>query len=120
MLCPFCQREFELCQEGSGGSNRIFCYDCLPIIRDRHKRNRARYVLLRKYANRLKREKGCARCGYNEGAAAVEWHHPENDKDGDPSTLLNKSLKAYLDEVNKCILLCSNCHREIHCDNEDY
>jgi hypothetical protein len=58
---------------------------------------------------------GCQICGYNKCATALEWHHRNLDeKESDPSVLLNSSLDSYYKEIEKCILVCSNCHREIH------
>lgn len=114
MICKYCGKEFQLQQKGSGGSNRIFCYDCLPSNSNRAERNKQRYALFVEYSNRLKLERGCDRCGYKKCAAALEWHHPNNDKDGDPSSLLRQSLDKYLEEASKCELLCANCHREEH------
>ena len=114
MKCIFCGNDFTLEQRGSGGSNRIFCYDCLPIITDRKERNKTRSKLLLQLANKIKLERGCDKCGYNKCAAALEWHHPDNNKDGDPSVLLRYSFDKYIAEINKCSLLCANCHREEH------
>lgn len=114
MECLFCGREFELQQKGSGGSNRIFCYDCMPTNSNRSIRNKQRSALLLSFSNKIKLERGCDKCGYNKCATALEWHHPNNDKDGDPSVLLRRSLNKYLEEIEKCELLCSNCHREEH------
>lgn len=114
MICKNCNKEFELQQQGSGGSNRIFCYDCMPSNSNRAIRNKQRYDLLVNYSNKLKLERGCDKCGYNKCAKALEWHHPDADKDKDPASLLHISLDKYMAEVDKCILLCANCHREEH------
>lgn len=114
MKCLYCGKEFELEKKGSGGSNRLFCYDCLPKNSNRKERNKKRYELLQQYSNRLKQQRGCDKCGYNKCPTALEWHHPDNDKDNDPSLLLHYSLKRYLQEISKCQLLCANCHREEH------
>jgi hypothetical protein len=66
------------------------------------------------YSNRLKLERGCDKCGYNKCAKALEWHHSGTDKDKDPASLLHISLDKYMAEIDKCILLCANCHREEH------
>lgn len=113
MKCKFCGKDFDLISM-RGGHNRIFCYECLPVISDRATRNRARYHLLVQYSNKLKLERGCDRCGYNKCAAALEWHHLNQNKDADPSSLLRNSLDKYLEEIKKCELLCANCHREEH------
>ena len=114
MICKNCNKEFELQQQGSGGSNRIFCYDCMPSNSNRAIRNKQRYDLLVNYSNKLKLERGCDKCGYNKCAKALEWHHPGADKDKDPASLLHISLDRYMAEVDKSILLCANCHREKH------
>lgn len=61
----------------------------------------------------------CVRCslkhdGKNE--AMFDFHHldPEH-KDGTLSSMLsNKSWKVVEAELEKCVLLCSNCHRMVH------
>jgi hypothetical protein len=56
---------------------------------------------------------GCKHCGYNKCKSALEFHHinPEEKEFswGDKRTSNWEKLKA---EITKCILLCSNCHRE--------
>lgn len=114
MICINCNKEFMVEQQGSGGNNRIFCYDCMPAGLDRATRNKLRSQLLLDISNRIKIARGCDKCGYNKCATALEWHHPNNDKDGDPSILLRHSLDKYMAEAEKCMLLCANCHREEH------
>ncbi len=64
----------------------------------------------------LKEEYGskCSICGYNKCIAALEFHHKDpTEKEGKiiGSTC---SLKKQRVEAAKCILVCANCHREIH------
>ena len=59
----------------------------------------------------------CTICGYDRCTAALEFHHIDPAaKEYSPSNLINDStpLKTVFAELEKCILLCSNCHREIH------
>ena len=46
---------------------------------------------------------------------ALEFHHlnPE-EKDFGISKTLTRSMDSLRKEVDKCILVCSNCHAEIH------
>lgn len=59
----------------------------------------------------------CEKCGYSKNISALEFHHI------DPSTkefnlderhLSNTTIEKILKESDKCILVCSNCHKEIH------
>jgi hypothetical protein len=77
----------------------------------------------RKIKEELVKYKGgkCEVCGYCKCIAALEFHHvdfTEKDfnisKDG-----LTRSVEKAKEEVDKCILICSNCHRELHYQ-EDY
>lgn len=59
----------------------------------------------------------CAICGYNRCIKACEFHHLEKDKkDFSISNFLQKGkeLNILFDEARKCVMLCSNCHREVH------
>ncbi len=56
----------------------------------------------------------CSRCGYDKCQSALEFHHKDPTKKdfviGGNSLSRDKILK----EAAKCILLCANCHREVH------
>ena len=59
---------------------------------------------------------GCAICGYDKCDNALDFHHvnPQDKKfQIIAKTVLSSSL-IVAEELDKCILLCSNCHREIH------
>lgn len=59
----------------------------------------------------------CSSCGYKKNHAALNFHHLNSqDKlfELDSRSLSNHSWKAIIKEAAKCILLCSNCHQEIH------
>lgn len=58
----------------------------------------------------------CQNCGYNKCLAALDFHH--NDPRIKTITLSQRinnkpSEKTYL-ELDKCTLLCANCHRTVH------
>lgn len=58
----------------------------------------------------------CEICGYSKSIRALEFHHKDqNEKDFDIS---RAKLKVFDDsikkELDKCLLLCANCHREEH------
>ena len=57
----------------------------------------------------------CERCGYDKSSRALEFHHLNpSEKDFGISKVLTRSIQSLKEEVDKCILLCSNCHAEIH------
>lgn len=56
----------------------------------------------------------CEICGYNKCIEALEFHHI-NPKEKDFSISGGtKSFNTLKPELDKCILVCANCHREIH------
>lgn len=56
----------------------------------------------------------CSKCGYDKCTAALQFHHPDPSvKDfgiGDTFRSFDKLLK----EAKKCVVLCANCHAEVH------
>jgi hypothetical protein len=57
----------------------------------------------------------CIKCGYNKYVGALEFHHIIGDKDFNISYKGHcRSWEKVKVELDKCILVCSNCHREIH------
>lgn len=63
---------------------------------------------------------GCQSCGYNKNISALSFHHrnPENKTYGiDSRKLSNTTWESILIEVEKCDLLCLNCHAEHHNPN---
>jgi len=57
----------------------------------------------------------CCVCGYARCEAALELHHTDSSKK-DPrySRIRSSNIETLLREARKCILVCANCHREIH------
>jgi len=57
----------------------------------------------------------CERCGYNKCIRALEFHHVDPTLK-DPTVMRYHSTKweKVKVEIDKCILLCANCHREEH------
>lgn len=57
----------------------------------------------------------CCNCGYDKCESALEFHHliPE-EKEFTISTQPHMAFEKVALEIKKCILLCANCHRELH------
>lgn len=65
----------------------------------------------------------CNDCGYNKSKSALEFHHIDStQKEFSISDGNIKSFNRIITELNKCLLLCANCHREEHdrIDKGDY
>jgi predicted HNH restriction endonuclease len=58
----------------------------------------------------------CQICGYDRCIEALEFHHLDsNGKDfGISDRGYTRSWEKIKKELDKCLLLCANCHREIH------
>lgn len=57
----------------------------------------------------------CCKCGYNKNLSALDFHHIDpKRKKHDWKTLRQLSWKSIINELEKCVLLCKNCHAEIH------
>lgn len=58
----------------------------------------------------------CIRCGYNKYIGALEFHHKDpKEKDFLLSKVKNSAFNDRIKrELDKCDILCSNCHKETH------
>ena len=58
----------------------------------------------------------CSICGYDKCMGALEFHHLDKKvKENHPAYIVTRwSFKRAKKELEKCILVCANCHREIH------
>lgn len=58
----------------------------------------------------------CISCGYDKYTGALEFHHIDpNEKEFNIQKAATKKLTDSIKkELDKCIVLCANCHREIH------
>ncbi len=56
----------------------------------------------------------CQLCGYNKCLGALEFHHFLNQKNfGISETGCTRSWQRIEKELELCVLLCANCHREV-------
>lgn len=57
----------------------------------------------------------CNNCGYCRNYSALEFHHFDpSQKEFESDVGRHKSWDKFITELKKCVLLCSNCHREEH------
>lgn len=81
----------------------------------KYSKNQDNKGLLRKLLLIKERGNKCEKCGYNKNITALEFHHLKDKQFTlDIRNLGRKSIDVIKEEVNKCLLLCSNCHQELH------
>jgi len=59
----------------------------------------------------------CERCGYKRCKDALEFHHRDSTEKSfsvSKAMVHIRSWEAIRAELDKCDLLCANCHRELH------
>lgn len=109
VVCTKCGRKYHYVVKEKGkphkGHTRTVCNSCM--------------VNERRFAKReqLVREAGgkCERCGYDRYPGALHFHHlDEENKLFNISGSHGYSLGALQEEVKKCVLVCANCHAELH------
>jgi len=79
-------------------------------------RTRRRRAELRAWVNGLKTERGCARCAEAD-VACLDFHHLDHAaKDMAVGKLITNGFgkDRLREEIEKCIVLCANCHRKEH------
>jgi len=98
------ETEYRLRSDG-----RYRCGQCNTdaVIRRRHK--------IKEQAVEYKGGK-CEVCGYNKYVGALQFHHLDpNEKDFHISQRgHSRSWERVRTELDKCIMVCANCHAEIH------
>ena len=57
----------------------------------------------------------CIKCDYDKSQVAMDFHHRDpNQKDKKWSYLRTRPIEKLKDELDKCDLVCKNCHRKLH------
>jgi hypothetical protein len=82
-----------------------WCMDCNNAARMERWRRQADEV------SKVKVERGCIDCGYNEHPAALHFdHRPGTVKLGDVARMTNGRRDLLWAEIEKCDVRCANCH----------
>lgn len=105
----------------TGYSNQ--CLDCNKrIYREWRTKNAERYNRQFRERRAARKNRGieykggkCEDCGQIVHLAAFDFHHLDpSQKEKDVGLMMNLSDPKFFAELDKCILLCSNCHRIRH------
>ena len=100
-ICKLCGKEFKDYQN----RGRARCGSCNTKIR----RYRAKSAAIKWLGGR------CRNCGWEGDEAAFQFHHVDpHKKDFTVGNIANKNWESIKKELNKCVLLCANCHAVVH------
>ena len=113
-ICTKCGKELPVDQfnwrDKNKGTRRSEC----KICHSSYMKNK--YQEKKNIINQLKQKQSCAKCGDNR-FYVLDYHHLDpNVKDMNISRMLSNrsNIKDVEQEIDKCIVLCANCHREFH------
>jgi len=111
-VCPRCTLELPIEQfyiKANTGKRRTvtYCKICLPLYnKERELKVKIELILLKGGC--------CYLCGYKKNVYALDFHHRDPSKKEFNLAHTSGITQKVLDEIEKCDLVCSNCHREIH------
>ncbi len=86
------------------------------LLDKQREKNRRFAETRRKWLVEYKKTLCCERCGENHPATLTFHHKESDDKDFEISNAIGKgvSLKRLIAEIEKCEVLCANCHAKEH------
>ena len=115
-ICSKCGRELPLdmfnWRNKAQGTRRADCKECHSgYMKQKYQQNK-------NAIQEMKSNRGCIKCGDTRGYV-LDYHHinPEEKKEGIARMTSNHYSnlnKEILDEINKCVVMCANCHKEWH------
>jgi len=105
-------------QKVLGCSRALISYYVNPLAKTKknNRQNKNRFIAKKKY--KLLAGGKCEICGYSKCLGALQFHHiiPSEKKFMLSDALYSSKYtnKEILDEMDKCKLICANCHAELH------
>lgn len=132
--CPGCDKSLDLTKfykrnkkrkDGTfNTTTQSICIECSKIRRENYyNSNRAKEIEVRKIREssikswfiEFKKTLSCSSCS-EDRYYVLDFHHSDDNKEYNISDIVQgrHSKETIMKEVNKCIVLCSNCHRALH------
>ena len=126
-ICGMCKKELDVSffrgNKAKKDGLQTQCIECRKEYNKKHyiknkkvynERTKKRNKELREWFTEYKKTLFCNKCGDNRWYV-LDFHHKNGEeKDLNVSILVNYGKKRILEEIKKCDVLCSNCHRELH------
>lgn len=112
-ICSKCGKEKPIeefaFRDKKKGTRRAECKQCIC------ERQKAKYYANKAVIEEIKSQQVCKKCGENR-PYVLDFHHLNPDEKINTIARLSvhSSLTNALNEIDKCICLCANCHREFH------
>lgn len=105
-ICEKCKKEYIYSNSKKVGHTKNLCNSCIVSMARQHRKRMAVEY----------KGGGCQICKYNKCMRALEFHHldPTKKDFGFSEGGYNRSWEMQKAELDKCILLCSRCHAEVH------
>ena len=113
-ICTKCKQEksienFYIRKKDEFGNPISYSSQCKQCHNEREK---GRYQIKKEYINSFKKK--CAKCG-DTRIWVLDFHHLfQDEKDFTIGRIKKTNKETLKKEIDKCIVLCSNCHREWH------
>lgn len=116
--CTKCKQNKDKSEFKYRAKNRLHswcreCMDRLSLSRHTAVRHKTKMEAVQYKGGR------CSKCGGVFHPAVFDFHH-EGDKNKIIGRYLHYGIDKIKDELDKCILVCSNCHRLIHWEMSNY
>lgn len=113
--------EFYLRADSKDG-RRSYCKPCErkwkrenPKTKERDRIYRETYLRdIKQKIDNIKIGKGCSVCGYRKCPRSLCFHHINPEDKSIDISYLGATLAERLKEMEKCVVLCLNCHSEFH------
>jgi protein-arginine kinase activator protein McsA len=137
MICKNCKEDKDIncfsLRSNKGNKRQPYCKECARSkqqewyykSKENQKRNIRRSninsekkrLFLARFIKRVKLRFGCKLCRYKRCSSALDFHHLDpSTKEYGISKMVNDKMSIHLikKEMRKCIVVCGNCHKEIH------
>jgi len=115
--CSFCKETKEIKEfhfKETENRYHSWCKKCLYTLQKNRWTDRKRKAVILLGGK-------CCKCGYDKCLNALQFHHIDpSKKEFDWNKLRQKVWEDVITELKKCILLCANCHTELHSLPKNY
>jgi hypothetical protein len=130
-ICRVCEikKHFIFFSQAKGNRDNISnrCKDCDTVYQQEYRKANGEEIVHRSRMKRVSRKlqaidrfgSKCSTCGLSYHPSCYDFHHLDpSKKEFTIGENLLVSQENFTAELDKCIMLCANCHREAHAKDE--